>query len=82
MTTMKLSEGQKPGEGLEMRKVNYKFPAGGVEVGLGGREESWGFLCQTSHLLLVEKKASMLKSTLGLNRTGQATSERVAEWER
>lgn len=26
-TTVKLSEGLKAGEGLEMRKVSYKFPA-------------------------------------------------------
>lgn len=45
MTKVKFTEGLEAGEGLETRKVNSKFPAGGsvgvgevgVEVGLGGK---------------------------------------------
>lgn len=80
MPAVKLSEGLEAGEGLETRRVGYKFPAcPGMQVGLGGREESWGF---SSSAIGGVGEASLLKSTLGLNRTGQATSEKVAAWER
>lgn len=39
---MELSEGVEAREGLEMRKVNSKFPANGVDVGLGGKRGELG----------------------------------------
>lgn len=64
-----------------MRKVNYTFPAGGVEAGSEGKE---GAGASQARLLILchGEKASMFKSRLGLNRTGQATLGKVAAWVR
>lgn len=82
LTTVKLREGLGAGEGLEMRKVNYRFPARWAGGWIRREGENRGFPRQTSHPLPLGRKVFMLKSTLGLNRTGQATSERVAACER